>query len=104
MRKPPSELLPNDDDDDDDDDDNDQSNPNQSEPPRELGFKIQIRQQRYVKADNNNNSNNNNKIINEEEAAATIEFYIRWIWGLDSALFESFYGMLRKNIFSRNFN
>lgn len=93
MRKPPSELLP------DDDDDNDHPNPNQSEPPRELGFKIQIRQQHYVKADNNNN-----KIINEEEAAASIEVYIRWIWGLDNALFESFYGMLRKNIFSCNFN
>lgn len=95
MRKPPSELLP---DEDDNDDDNDQPNPNQSEPPRELGFKIQIRQQHDVKADNNNN----NKIINEEEAATSIEVYIRWIWGLDSALFESFYGMLRKNIFSCN--
>lgn len=94
MRKPPSELLP------DDDDGNDHPNPNQSEPSRELGFKIQIRQQHYVKADNNNN----NKIINEEEAAASIEVYIRWIWGLDNALFESFYGMLRKNIFSCNFN
>lgn len=93
MRKPPSELLP---DDDDNDDDNDQPNPNQSEPHRELGFKIQILQQHDVKADNNK------KIINEEEAATSIEVYIRWIWGLDSALFESFYGMLRKNIFSCN--
>lgn len=82
MRKTTSELP---DDDDDDDDQADQK----SEPPRELGFKIQMRRQGTA----------DNKI---GEEAASIEVYIRWIWGLDSTLFESFYGMLRKNIFSCN--
>lgn len=75
-------------------DDND-GQANQSEqPPRNLGFKIQMRQRHVVTG----------KSIKSgaEEAAdvssTIIEVYIRWIWGLDSALFESFYGMLRKNI------
>lgn len=80
-----------------DDDDDDDGEANQSEqPPRNLGFKIQMRQRHVVTAGKSIKSG-------AEEAAADvsstiIELYIRWIWGLDSALFESFYGMLRKNL------
>ncbi len=50
---------------------------NQNEEP-ELGFKIQFR--------------------SVTGKASEIEVHVRWIQGLDSALFESFYGMLRKNL------
>lgn len=66
--------------------DNDDGQADQSEPPRNLGFKIQMRQH-VVTAENKSG-----------EEVVSIDVYIRWIWGLDSALFESFYGMLRKNI------
>lgn len=66
------------------DDDDDQAD--QGETFRNLGFKIRMREH-VVTADNKSG-----------EEAVSIEVYIRWIWGLDSALFESFYGMLRKNI------
>ncbi len=86
MRQAPGEQAGDDDDDDDDNDDGGQAN--QSEPPRTLGIKIGMRQ-RVVTAENKSG-----------EESVTIEVYIRWIWGLDSALFESFYGMLRKNLSS----
>lgn len=78
------------------DDDNGQED--QSKPARILGFKIQMRQQHIVTAEN--------IIIKKsgEEEAVRIEVYIRWVWGLDSALFESFYGMLRKNLSSSSAN
>lgn len=84
MRQAPSELA-----DDDDDDVYDDDQAGKSEPPRNLGFKIEMRQ--HVTADNK-----------PGEGAVSIKIYIRWIWGLDSALFESFYGMLRKNISTAN--
>lgn len=73
---------------DDNGDNGDDGQADRSNPPRNLGFKIHMRQ--HVATAENKSG----------EEAVSIEVYIRWIWGLDSTLFESFYGMLRKEIFS----